>query len=307
MGGSGAKWSPSKARDDAQQLRREEAGALSAAYDADVNAYLGDLLRGYNDRDAGALATHLEQIQASLETALDADLTLKMGGSIAKKTYVEGFSDIDALVMLDETGLSEESPAAAKAFLASRIRERFPNTEVVEGSMAVSVRFNDMEIQLLPALRSGDAVKLGSPSGKAWALIKPRAFTRKLSALNGELAGKLVPTIKLAKAMIYALPDSQRLSGYHVESLAVGVFKEYQGPRTYRAMVRRFFEGAAEAVLRPMTDRTGQSGFVDSDLGPARSTARLVVSDAFSRIARRMANADGAGDTDSWQRFFGDE
>jgi hypothetical protein len=304
MGGSGPKWTPSMARDDAERLRREETASVSTTYDVEVNGYLGGLLQAYNDRDAVSLATHLEQIQAALENALEADLTLKMGGSIAKKTYVEGFSDVDALVMLDETALSDGTPNAARRFLADRLKRRFTETEVLEGDMAVTVRFRDMDIQLLPALKSGSAVKLSSPGGRAWALIEPRAFTRRLTALNGELSGKLVPTIKLAKAMIYGLPESQRLSGYHVESLAVRVFAGYEGPRTLRAMTRHFFEAAAEAVLRPMTDKTGQSGFVDSDLGAAKSVARRVVRDAFSRIGRRMANADGAGEVGAWERLF---
>lgn len=53
----------------------------------------------------------------------------------------------------------------------------------------------------------------------------PENFQMALSERNEQCGGKLVPTIKLAKAVIGSLPEKQRLTGYHVESLAIAAFR----------------------------------------------------------------------------------
>jgi hypothetical protein len=115
----------------------------------------------------------------------------------------------------------------------------------------------------------------------------------------------LVPTIKLAKAINGTLPEAQRLSGYHMESLGIEAFRGYQGDTTTSAMLPVFFERARELVLSPIRDRTGQSVHVDDYLGPANSPARVAVSHIMDRIARRMRNATAAGSTAQWRSMFG--
>jgi hypothetical protein len=115
-----------------------------------------------------------------------------------------------------------------------------------------------------------------------------------------------VPAIKLAKAIIDRLPERQRLSGYHVESLAIEAFRGYSGPLETKAMLNHFFREASSRVLGHIRDRTGQSVHVDEYLGDAGSLERRVVSDALARTARRMANADAHENIDEWRRLFGD-
>jgi hypothetical protein len=125
-----------------------------------------------------------------------------------------------------------------------------------------------------------------------------------LTARNGECGGKLVPTIKLAKAVIGTLPKGQQLSGYHVESLAIAAFKDYKGLKTTSAMLPAFFQRAKDLVLQPITDRTGQSIHVDEDLGPAGSEGRQKASHILNQIAKRMRNATGASSTSQWKEIF---
>ena len=77
------------------------------------------------------------------------------GGSVAKYTYVDGLSDIDSLIILDNCELTDKPPDEVKEYFAQKLKERFPKTEVEVGNLAVTVHFNDAEIQLLPALSCG--------------------------------------------------------------------------------------------------------------------------------------------------------
>jgi hypothetical protein len=119
------------------------------------------------------------------------------------------------------------------------------------------------------------------------------------------LDGKLVPTIKLAKAIMAQLPEQQQLSGYHTESLAIDIFRNYEGPKTPKAMVAQFFEKAQERVKSPIKDSTGQSIHVDEYLGQPDSLKRRIVADALGRVARKIANADGAQSLDMWRQILG--
>ena len=116
--------------------------------------------------------------------------------------------------------------------------------------------------------------------------------------------GKLVPCIKLAKAIIASLPEKRRLIGYHTESLAIKTFKEYSGEKNTKAMLHHFFEQASAQVRQPLADSTGQSVRVDEYLGSPNSLQRRIVADSMNRIARRMKNADGARSVARWRELF---
>jgi hypothetical protein len=115
----------------------------------------------------------------------------------------------------------------------------------------------------------------------------------------------LIPTIKLAKAIIGTLPEGQRLSGYHVESLAISAFKEYGGPKTTAGMLPVFFEKARELVRNPMRDSTGQSIHVDGYFGSSESPKRIASSHVLERIGKRMRNASAHMSRDQWKAIFG--
>ena len=174
--------------------------------------------------------------------------------------------------------------------------------------MAVSVKYPDgMIIQLLPALRSATGLKVPSAQHAGWSEIEPDGFTQALTTLNDLCGGKLVPTIKLAKAAIANIPEQYRLTGYHVESLAIAAFKGYEGTKTTETMLPLFFERAKDLVLAPIRDSTGQSVHVDEYLGPENSELRQNVSHLLGRIAKRMRNASSGKSRAQWQAIFSGE
>lgn len=161
-------------------------------------------------------------------------------------------------------------------------------------------------IQLLPAIKDADGhVRVPSSRRDAWSQINPITFKDVLSSRNAACGGKLVPTIKLAKAINGELPESQRLSGYHMESLAIAAFRNYTGVKTTATMLPMFFERARNLVLSPIKDSTGQSVYVDSYLGSANSPERQAASHLLGRLARRMRNATAAGSVAQWKALFG--
>jgi hypothetical protein len=304
MGGSSGSYDPTKVRSEIREL---EAKVDRGAYEAEVAQLVGEILADANSRDAEATATHLAAIKEAIEKEVDGFVDLLFGGSVSKKTYVQGISDVDTLVVINDTDLSELPPDEVRDYFIGRLQERLPDTRVEADGFAVSVKYSDGIVQLVPVKRQGDDFLLPSEDAKSWSRIRPCAFTDALSTANREQNGKIVPTIKLAKVALAGIPEGRRPSGYHLEALALEVFAGYEGPKTPKDMLTHFFSLAAQRVLHPIADRTGQSGYVDSSLGLAGSLERQILSDGLGRIARRLQNADGAHALDQWKRVLGVE
>jgi len=299
--------SPEELRD---QVRRSEESISGAAFEAQLSRELGELLAAFNGRDINLVQNRLNDLKEALEGEIDGTFDQLFGGSVAKHTYVDGLSDIDSLVIINDTGLEGKSPQVALAHMVKIISGELGNTaSVTSGQMAVSVEYKDgMLIQLLPSIRTtNDRLLVPAARGNDWSQINPEAFKNALTKRNQECGGKLIPTIKLAKAINGLLPDAQQLTGYHMESLGIAAFRAYTGEKTTAAMLPFFFERARQLVLSPIRDSTGQSVHVDEYLGAADSAQRIGMSHILGRLERRMRNATASGSVAQWRALFGVE
>jgi hypothetical protein len=304
MGGGGSSGWIGRTSAEALQrmIRNAEGGTHSDAFDAQVEHEISQVLSDYNDRDSEAVGRTLDLVLRELGKEFELGLDMRFGGSVSKNTYVEGLSDVDALVLVNRADAAGKTPAEIKRLFADRLRATFGRDNVREGTLAVTLTHDGQEIQLLPAVKHGrSGYKIPSSHSDDWSSIRPRVFAKQLTNTNAALNGKLVPTIKLAKAIISNLPEQRQLTGYHTEVLAVTVFQNYPGPQTPKAMLKYFFEHAPAAVRQPRRDTTGQSVYVDSYLGDAGSSRRVTVADAMNRIARRLTNADAAKSLAAWR------
>lgn len=292
----------------AKQVRATEDKTAIREFETQLSGILSDLLSGANSRDVDKVKERLDDVKGALEGSLENSIDSLFGGSVAKRTYVDGLSDIDSLLILNDSSLEGSAPSEVLKNVAQIIQRNLGNkATVTTGRLAVTVKYQDgMELQLLPAFKTGAGLKVPSWRRDDWSNISPQKFQEALTTRNDECGGKLVPTIKLAKAVIATLPESQRLTGYHIESLAIEAFRDYSGPQTMAAMLPVFFEKARELVAQPIRDRTGQSVHVDDYLGAADSPQRQAASHILSRIGKRMRNASAHKSRDQWVALFGE-
>jgi integrase len=305
--GSGGAFSDIDREELLRKLRASEDATKDVSFETDINDHIGRLQAKYNDRDREAISSHLGEIEAALSEDIDDTVSLLFGGSVAKHTYVDGLSDIDALVLLGKSELRNMSPEEVKDYFFHKLKERFPKAEIKEGTLAVTLKFPDAEIQLLPAIKYKTGYRIADITGNEWSFIRPRKFTERLTKVNQANGNKVVPTIKLAKSIIANLPKTRQLTGYHIEAMAVEIFRNYEGAKTPKALLTHFFREAPKAVLKPLPDITGQSEHVDSYLGAERSLNRRVVSDALGLLSRRMQSADNARTVQAWQEILRDD
>lgn len=290
----------------AQKVRETEDETAIKAFETELGGLLNDLLASANSRDVELVRERLETIKDALSGPLENTIDSLFGGSVAKHTYVDGLSDVDSLLILNDTSLDGSKPSEVIAKVAGIIRNALGTDAVVStGRLAVTVEYKDgQQLQLLPAFRIGNELKVPSFRHDGWSGISPESFQNALTSRNTACGGKLVPTIKLAKAVIGTLPEGQRLTGYHIESLGIAAFRNYDGPKTTAAMLPVFFEKARELVTKPIKDTTGQSVHVDDYLGPENSAARVAASHVLSRIGKRMRNASAHMSKDQWEALF---
>ena len=304
--GGGSGWSRDPDSFNSLNQQAEELSGRSA-YVSAVNECLQEILKEFNDRDFSAIQQHLGILKESIQKEIEGSVDLLFGGSIKKNTYVSGLSDIDTLVLLNDTSLEGKSPKEVLKYFKQRIKQRLPSTNISAGDLAVTVKYSDKnEIQLLPAIKTASGFRIADPSTGQWSnVVRPDAFAGKLTSVNQALGGKLVPTIKLFKALVTnVLPSNMKVSGYHAESMAIEAFKGYQGNRTPKDMLTYFCSEASHLVNSPIKDRTGQSLHVDDYLGEANSPARKSLSSYLTRITNRINVNDQDQSVSGWKKLF---
>lgn len=309
MGGGGGTFDGGRSPDKVwEKVRKAEEGITDAAFDAAIAETFNQLLATYNDRDTDLVNDRLGELKHMLGNEIEGTVDSLFGGSVSKHTYIDGFSDIDSLLVLDKTELSDKNPQHIVDHVSNVLESNIgAKAKVSRGDIAITVEFSDgMKIQLLPALRTGTGLRVPAWKGNTWSDINPEKFSAALKKRNNECGGKLIPTIKLAKAINSSLPEPQQLTGYHIESLAIAAFSGYEGPKYTSRMLPHLLDKAKDLVLSPIRDRTGQSVHVDDYLGPENSKARQQASHILNRISKRMRNATVARSQGQWLALFGD-
>ncbi len=251
------------------------------------------LLAQYKRRNGKAVARHIRGVCDILRHEDDLAVQTKFGGSVRKGTYVTGLSDVDVLLIVNQSALNNKPPAEVIEYVRDAIQRRFFRNSVTAGKLAVTVGYADKtELQILPAIRAkSGGFRIANPGSTKWSnIVQPERFAEKLAEMNSAQDGRVVPVIKLAKAMAdcFVTRPSRKISGYHMESLAVDAFENYSGPTDPKAMLVHFLGHAMTAVKRPLADSTGQSRYVDGYLGPVDSPARKRASTYFEQIRGKV-------------------
>ena len=263
------------------------------------NEYCQNLLAQYKRRNGKAVERHIKGVCDILRKEGDVVQT-KFGGSVQKSTYVTGLSDVDVLLIVNQSTLKNKPPSKVIKYVGDTIQERLPKNPVNKGKLAVTVNYADKtEIQILPAIRTTNGFRIADPGSTKWSNVThPERFAERLIKVNNAKGGRVVSIIKLAKALTdCAITHKDRkIKGYHMESLAVGAFKGYNGKLDSRSMLLHFLAYSTKAVLSPIPDPTGQSTYVDEYLGSAGSKLRKGVSGQLSQIQGKINSCKTRGE-----------
>ncbi len=265
---------------------------ITQAESNEINGWLRGKLKGYNDRDRAAVNRRIDGLRDALKD--EGDMMRPMfGGSVHRHTYVDGLSDVDVLMVINNSKLTSQSPKNAIEYMRARIRRRVSHTKIKSGDLAVTVTYSDgMEIQILPAIRRKDGVRIADPTRNKWSnVIFPDRFAAKLTKANKANGGRVIPVIKLAKGLAAQVirNDGEKIQGYHMESIAIQAFRNYQKKTDLRSILIHFCESASEIVLEPIKDSSEQSINADEYMKGANSPKRKRASKNFQKMLNRFS------------------
>ena len=260
------------------------------------NKYCEQLLVQYKRRNTKTATRHLKGLSDILRHEDNHVLQTRFGGSVQKGTYVTGLSDVDILLIVNQSSLKNQPPSKVIAYVWDTVKRRLPKNSVRKGKLAVTVGYADKnEIQILPAIRTTDGFRIAEHGSTKWSnVVHPERFAERLIKVNNANGGRVVPVIKLAKAMAdcFIPQEEKKFSGYHMETLAIEAFADYQGHLDSRAMLNRLFIYSTKAVLAPIKDSTGQSRYVDEYLGPSNSGSRKRASTYLGQMRGKVNSCD---------------
>ena len=306
MCGSGGRFSPYVSGQVTPQINDAKRRTEASDYERKVEENIRQHLREENDRDPAALAQRnerLAEVTATIEDYLDESVSTLFGGSVSRRTDVQGISDVDALMLLDETRFATENPQDLLREFEDLLRSSLPNSVVVErGPLAVTLTYEDgLELQLLPALRTSTGVRIAASEGDGWSnVIHPDRFARRLTEVNQSNNNRVVPVIKIVRQMVEQFAPDSKPRGHHIEALAIEAFQGYQGELTTKPMVEHLIQAAASRVISPIVDRTGQSNYLDGYLEGRDSGARQRLAGELARLASRLQSANEDLSVQGW-------
>lgn len=290
MAGGGGGYIPRSSKSLRTIFEEAKNNANKERLDGDVNQLMRDLLSSYQ-RDSESIQQHMQEIENVLQEVGDLEKFM-FGGSVAKHTYVEGLSDVDAVVLVNKDDFKDENPKSILNQFTNSLRNRLTakNVDKVEkGNLSVTITFRDKtEIQILPAIRVGKRIAISDETGEKWNDINPKIFQQKLSLANERLNSNLIPTIRLMKTINSKLPKQKQMEGIHIEALTLECLKNYRGSKTPKAMLLYVLDTSSKRVLKPISDISGQTKNVDSGLGTSNSVKRKAIADSLSSISRRL-------------------
>ena len=141
--------------------------------DDNFNEYCEALLARYNSRNTRAITKHLDSLCGIIRDEGDHVVQTMFGGSVRRRTYLNGLSDVDVLLIVNQSSLVNRSPTEVIAYVRDTISRRLPQNPVNAGKLAVTVGYSDgTEIQILPAIRTNTGgVRIAEPGSTK---LKPR-------------------------------------------------------------------------------------------------------------------------------------
>ena len=121
--------------------------------DSNFNKYCETLLVRYNRRNTRAITRHLESLCGFLRQDGHRAVQTIFGGSVRRRTFVTGISDVDVLLIVNESSLVHQPPSEVIAYVKNIIRGRLRQNSVSAGDLAVTVGYSWSTTIILAALR----------------------------------------------------------------------------------------------------------------------------------------------------------
>lgn len=230
-------------------------------------------------RELASEQRHSDSVQSRLEKYFEVK-KFRTVGSYSRGTSVSGKSDIDLFCLVSRSearwGNSFKSSTRVLEKFRLELINRFQRTHVVKDRVAVTVRFKDANVDVVPAVFLGMSntsprVPLYEmPDGFGdWMVTSPEAHAAFIAESDKRSAGKLRRVAMLMKYWCNCRSPRIPLSSFHIELLLAqtGIC---EGVKTYGQCLRELLQTIASRGCRGMHDPLGISGTIECVKNPGQ-------------------------------------
>ena len=225
----------------------------------------------------GTVSTRQTNVRAVVEAGIDVTSSF-LGGSYMRSTMIAPLkeADVDIFMVLDNRyyhhyNSQNGGQAGLLDFLKRTLRKSYPDTpDVSRNGQAVSIRFTDFVVDVVPAFRrEGGGFLIPNSITQTWLASDPKKHIELISASNSAHNGDLVPLLKMIKA--WNKNTGKYFRSFHLEMLALTIFTNVT-ITDYPSGMRYFFDKGRALIRQKNQD---PAGFGD-DLGRYINTTEKV-------------------------------
>ena len=121
-------------------------------------------------RDREKHMQYRNEAEDAINEGIEGSVNIVYAGSVAKGTYVEGISDVDNHVCINDTSLERMKPSEVKAYICQQLA-KLPNVKsATETSKTVTVTYKDgTEMQFVPVIKTKNGYRVAD--GNRWSNV----------------------------------------------------------------------------------------------------------------------------------------
>jgi hypothetical protein len=240
--------------------------------------------------DIDKVRMNTERIGRAVTHACGHQTQVMISGSLPKGTFVKGISDIDLLAIRKARTFTCISPRQLRHSILEALYAGISPARVTEDRFAAKVDAPPLSIHIVPCVYALSQV--GFPVSECeWTPIRPHIFAARLYRRNEHLRGKLTTAIRLAKVILNNLGHYPRVSGCHIEALALMATARIVSHHDILSILSSILSFSARRIVEPTRDVTLQTRHVDAHLGKAFSQERRSLAAQIATVAEAISRS----------------
>lgn len=259
------------------------------------------------DLQAETVATRQKNVRDVVEAGMDV-LDTFLTGSYRRNTMIGPLkeADVDIVIVLDPKYYNASDPAALLDRVKRVLRESYTTPGISGNGQAVTIRFSDFKVDVVPAFyRTGGGYLIPDSERGTWIPTDPKAHVALWTTANKAHNDDLVPVIKMLKGWN---KSRDLLRSFHLETL---ILKVLDGIRidSYPSAARYFFDKAQEKIWMKVADLAGYSDDVAAYIDTRAKADEIIKRLEWARARAVEAEAlEGRGYTadacEKWDLIF---
>jgi hypothetical protein len=267
------------------------------------------------DLQSSTVSTRQQTVRGVVEAGMDVEDSF-LSGSYSRNTLIAPLAeaDIDVFIVLDNKYFYhyDSGQNGGQAGLLDQLKRTLRRTytrtpDISRNGQAVTIRFEDFSVDVVPAFRrQGGGFLIPNSVTRSWLETDPEKHIEIFAAANKAHNGNLIPMIKMIKAWNRRI--SKHFRSFHLEVLALAIYNNVTISNYWSGM-RYFLDKGRELIKVKNPDPAGYGDDVGKYIiGQAQIDEAIGKFHSDYERALKAEQVADRGDMvnalDMWQKVF---